>query len=216
MFIEKKKDFQNFENLFHTIFLSDYKSFPQQVFKEGFGNFVFDEFDWTEGREFWDISLKELGKCSGDTEVIVMIPEDNDYVTTFGFYTTIKIPLTCTGDDYWKILHAQPIKGSGYEPWLLAEKMVWMSSSGKWAIWGERSYGMCVLGFAKDSDIKTLRDIRALGFAQYSSIKAPPKKGWWEITPDVVNSLVKNSFRRDMLDAFKVFSDIFIKNYSKS
>lgn len=201
MLMDNKKDFQDLQNLYSTIFLDDNKGLPHQVFKKNFGNFVFEEFDWTMTSRFWDMDIKELARASGDTEIYMSVREPNPvnyYFSHFGYYNALKMSSHSSGKEYFSLLAKEPKTSPADAIRYNSGTIVWMPMSGKWAIWGERSYSICVLGFAKDSKTKT-----------------PQGRGWWRSVPEALDELVENCFLNSP-KAFKEFSDTLLKNYSKS
>lgn len=103
--------------------------------------------------KFWDSHIKPLMIASQDTHVLVAVLDPNPinyFYPTFGCYNFAKFPVSITGHDYWDTLQTDP-KDSPADAMLFnSETVVWVPLSAKWAIWGERSFGTCVLAFEND------------------------------------------------------------------
>jgi hypothetical protein len=151
--IRKKNDFEKVWKLVNSTFKIN-QSLPNQVFNQDFYNFLFEEFDWAMTPEFWNSFIQPLTFASQDTQILVAIvnPDPiNYFYRVFGYYNWFNVPINITGDDYWKILETGP-KNSPADAMLFnSEIIVWLPLSAKWAIWGERSYGVCILAFSDDN-----------------------------------------------------------------
>jgi hypothetical protein len=134
---------------------------PERVFREDFGWFAFEEFDWAMSGEFWPV-IQELAQASGDTSLLMAVldPEPEDYFKKeFGYYNWANIPISASRDDYWELLNAHPESSPADSFLANSEKVVWLSHSAKWAIWGERSYGVCVLAACERMQIGSWHDV---------------------------------------------------------
>lgn len=147
--IQEKKDFEESHRLINQVFRTE-RRIPDQVFNPSLSGFLFEEFDWAMSSEFWK-TIQQLAIASKDSYILtaVLEPSPTDYFfNEFGCYNWFKLPVGITADDYWSVLQSGP-KGSPADALLYnSEIVVWVSPSMKWAIWGERSYGICVLAFA--------------------------------------------------------------------
>lgn len=123
-------------------------SLPSQVFKEGFVRFGFEEFDWAMSSKFWP-TIQALCQTSGDTSLLLAVLEPdptNYYKKEFGYFNWVTFSMSASPEEYWDILNRCP-DGSPADSLLInSEKVVWLPQSGKWAIWGERSVEVCILG----------------------------------------------------------------------
>ncbi|MDG0875585.1 hypothetical protein L5D93_25445 [Paenibacillus thiaminolyticus] len=120
---------------------------PDQVFRDCFNKFRFEEFDWAMSADFWPF-LQEIADKSHDPYIVmgVIEPSPTDYFCKeFGCYNWFQLPVNMSGGDYWSVLELAP-GGSPADALLFnSDVVVWLSPSKKWAIWGERTHGLCVL-----------------------------------------------------------------------
>jgi len=197
-YIKTEKDFKDAWTLLNNVFQIDQRM-PNQVFKEPFGCFIFEEFDWAMSGEFWDLCLKSLGHIFHDSYILttVLDPDPvNYFYHHFDYYNMVKLPIDISRSDYWNSLETGP-KSSPADAMLFnSEIVVWMPMSKKWAIWGERSYGICILAFADEN-------IRAA---------ATPLIKTWKSTNAALSDFVDINFRDKK--AFQIFADNLIRNYA--
>lgn len=121
---------------------------PMQVFQEGVTFFGFEEFDWTMSSEFWT-TVQSLCIGSGDESCLIAVldPHPIDYFhKEFGYFNWAVLPVSASSEKYWDLLNRHPVESPADSIVSNSEKVIWLPASGKWAIWGERSFGMCVLG----------------------------------------------------------------------
>ncbi len=134
---------------------------PNQIFGRDFSWFAFEEFDWAMSDEFWT-ALQEMACVSGDSSVLMAVldPDPKSYFKNeFGYYNWAEIPVSSSKDDYWNVLNAHPESSLADSILFNSEKVVWLPRSGKWAVWGERSYGVCVLGSYEHVENGPWRDV---------------------------------------------------------
>ncbi|MCY7837175.1 MULTISPECIES: hypothetical protein [Bacillus] len=128
------------------------KEFPNHVFKQKFRYFCFEEFHWVLSDDSWHM-LSQLAAASGD-EYIVMggIEEWSD--------TWVKLPVDMSSETYLSVL----TKGSDQNEDMitLASRVVWMSPSQKWVIYGSRTFEICVIGFNDDALKESLKSWQPL------------------------------------------------------
>ena len=171
------------------------KRIPQQVFRNIFSNFLFEEFDWAMTPEFWN-TIQQLSRASNDNHVIIatLDPDPQNYFyKEFAFYNWFKLPTTLSDINYYSILKEGP-KESPVDALLYnTEVVIWCAPSMKWAIWGERSYGICILGFSKDSNVIV-------------------PQGMWRSAHEALDDLIEANFKDQKIP--KDFSDALILNYS--
>ena len=196
--IREKNDFERLLEVINSIFKINYR-LPNQVFNSGYCNFLFEEFDWAMSADFWDSFLRPLALASQDNHILVAVldPDPVSYFyRKFGYYGLRKLSVNITGNNYFKILGAGP-EGSPADAMLFdSEIVVWMPMSKKWALWGERSYGICILAFADEN-------IRAA---------ATPLIKTWKSTNAALSDFVDINFRDKK--AFQIFADNLIRNYA--
>ena len=131
-----------------NVFCDD-ERLPNPVFKVSFKNTVAFDFDYAMSYRFWG-ELEKLTDIFGDSSVIMAVLDPdpvNYYYSEFSQYNWCVFQKDTTADEYWSAINQGP-EGSPADAILSnSEAVVWLSSSLNWAIWGERSYGICILGF---------------------------------------------------------------------
>lgn len=145
-FIRDAHAFEESKREIEKTFLTN-EGLPGRVFRRDFRWFAFEEFDWAMSGEFWPV-IQELAQASGDTSLLMAVldPEPEGYFKKeFGYYNWANIPISASRDNYWELLNAHPESSPADSFLVNSEKVVWLPHSAKWAIWGERSYGVCVL-----------------------------------------------------------------------
>lgn len=149
----KKGSLMNFENFFirnnkelielKEMVISTFNiesNLPEQVFSEKFGDFKFEEFDWTMSGEFWDI-LKKLAIQTNDNFILIAVLKPNPveyFYKEFKYYNWIKLPVGLSDDEYYEILQLGPEESPADAVVYNSYTVAWLSPSMKWAIWGER------------------------------------------------------------------------------
>lgn len=122
-------------------------SLPNQVFQRDFSYFEFEEFDWSLSAEFW-LCIQKLAIRSRDSTLLMAVldPEPAGYFyKQFGYYSWADVPASISQDDYWNLLNVSPAGSPADSVLTNSEKIIWLPDSAEWAIWGERSSGVCVL-----------------------------------------------------------------------
>jgi hypothetical protein len=64
----------------------------------------------------------------------------------FNYYNWMKLPVNLSPDEYLDVLELGPEESPADAVLYNSYTVIWLPPSMKWAIWGERSYGVCVLG----------------------------------------------------------------------
>lgn len=134
---------------------------PSQVFRRGFNWFAFEEFDWSMSDGFWSF-IQDLARSTGDASLLMAVldPEPEHYFKKeFGYYNWADIPVSASSDDYWELLNSHPEDSPADSFLVNSERVIWLPRSAKWAVWGERSYGVCVLATRERMQIGSWRDI---------------------------------------------------------
>lgn len=178
--IKDTNDFEAASRLVSNVFYNE-ERLPNQVFKVPFQKTVVLDFDHAMSRSFWS-ELEELISLSGDSFVIMAVLDPNPvdyYYNEFSRYNWCVLQQGTTADEYWSMLEQGPEESAADAILINSEVVVWLSSSMKWAIWGERSYGICILGF-NNNDIgdykseswftmeKAISDLVSLNFRDYT------------------------------------------------
>lgn len=134
---------------------------PEQIFRKDFVWFAFEEFDWAMSADFWP-EAQRLARGSNDSSVLMAVldPSPSDYYKKeFGVYNWAELSIGLSSDDYWSLLNHHPKSSPADSVIANSEKIVWFPESGKWAVWGERSYGVCVLGARAKLSLDSWHDV---------------------------------------------------------
>ncbi|MFB5677040.1 hypothetical protein ACE3NQ_06425 [Paenibacillus terreus] len=176
------KDTTDFEEAQHLVSNVVYveERLPNQVFKVPFQNKVVLDFDHAMSYGFWN-EVEQLTGIFDDSFVIMAVLDPhpvNYYYTEFSQYNWCMLNKGTTSDEYWNTLQQSPIESPADSILSNSEVIVWLPSSMKWALWGERSYGICILGFSDDiGDYKSeswftmdkaITDLVSLNFRNYT------------------------------------------------
>ncbi|WP_409298816.1 hypothetical protein V1498_10390 [Peribacillus sp. SCS-26] len=152
-FVEHTDKYKKLLNMIKGIFNTD-NDLPDKVFKETYNHFLFGDCDWTMYEEFWGV-LKLLMTASGDKSVLTAVMDPDPvgyYYKEFGYFNWFTIPLEASDDEYYTLLETSPEDSIADAILYNSYTILWLSSSGKWGIWGDRSSGICVLGIQNLSD----------------------------------------------------------------
>ncbi|ANB56231.1 hypothetical protein GFC29_1086 [Anoxybacillus sp. B7M1] len=133
-FIKNQNEYIEMKKTLSNIFIIN-QSMPNQVFREGYGGFLFGEYDGMFQEEFWN-SLKLLAQKSGD-QYILLAELDNYYNERMERYEWAKIPVNLSYGDYLDILNAEPLEDIHIGLVNYSCKLVFTSPSLQWGIWGE-------------------------------------------------------------------------------
>lgn len=148
--VESSREYKDSLILLNKIFYI-HEQLPNQVFMSAYSGFMFQDFDWTMTRYFWNFVLKPLGNMFEDDYILttVLDPDPvNYFYHNFGYYNMFKFPLNTAGSDYWKSLESGPVGSPADAILYNSDIVVWAPASAKWAIWGQRSYEICILAFS--------------------------------------------------------------------
>lgn len=160
VFLKTKEDFDKNSKFINTVFFTK-SDLPEKVFNDNYDNFLFEEFDWTTSGEFWD-TIKGIAKVMNDDHVIVAVlnPHPVDYYyKEFNFYNWAEIPLEFDIHQYYEFLETSPNSSEADAIVNNSFTIAWTSPSMKWGIWGDRSYGTCILAFEKGNNIDSILPI---------------------------------------------------------
>jgi len=96
---------------------------------------------------FW-ASLRQMVEQSGGKGLFgVLDPDPIAYFhKEFGDCPFFELDSHRTEADYWDALARAPVDSPADAPLYNSEVVVWVPFSTDWAIWGQRSCGICVLG----------------------------------------------------------------------
>ena len=190
-------EFKKFSELIENVNKST-SDLPERVFCEGYNKFFFEEFDWTMTEEF-SVRLKQLLVETNEPYLLIAVLEPNPseyYFNEFGYYNWVKIPYNILDGFYYEAIEHSP-EGSIADSILFnSKKIVWTVPSGKWAIWGDRNYGVCILGCTEDCQIISEQSFES-----------------WKTVEEALNSWMKLSFRAQNVPI--EFKLKMISNYRK-
>ena len=195
--IKDKHDFEEVYSLLSSVVHVD-NELPEQVFKTVTSKYAFLDFGWTMSSSFWTI-LQSLIRASQDPYVLLAVLDPsptNYYFPEFGIYNWFRIPIDSSPDDYWNILNLAPEESPADSVLVYSTTVVWLSPSKKWAIWGDRAYGICVLAVPSSSD--------------FDDLLLDP----WCTLDEAFEDFLPVNFPNQTVP--KSFSDVFRKNYSNS
>lgn len=136
-FIKDKKQFEEATHWVTKTFNYEQR-LPNQVCKVPFQKTVVLDFDHAMSRSFWN-ELEELMCLSGDSFVIMAVLDPNPvdyYYKEFSRYNWCVLQKGTTADEYWSMLEQGPEESPADAILFNSEVVVMLSSSMKWAIWG--------------------------------------------------------------------------------
>jgi hypothetical protein len=170
---------------------------PQRVFRLGYGRFHFFEFDLTFSEKFWAVIQKIAFQSR--INMVSIDPDPVEYFfKEFGQFGAIQVNASATADEYYEALCAHP-PSYPLDSLFHSETLAWFPDSALWLVWGERGYGVAVLGLHKDFDSPIDRIARDAGMPLLSLDEA-------------LSDIVSLNFRDSA--AFEAFSIDFKTNYS--
>ncbi|AST05460.1 hypothetical protein AF2641_00140 [Anoxybacillus flavithermus] len=147
LFVRDKKEFNKLIEMASDAFYLENR-LPKQVFREQFNYFLFEEFDWAMDEDFWS-TIQQLSKETKDDYVLTAVLDPNPveyFYKEFNYYNWMKLPVNLSPDEYLDVLELGPEESPADAVLYNSYTVIWLPPSMKWAIWGERSYGVCVLG----------------------------------------------------------------------
>lgn len=189
-------EYKIYKDLINDVFKTSI-NLPENVFSDCYNNFLLEEFDWAMTEEFSEM-LRQLANATNEPFVLTAViePSPSEYFNEFGFYNWIKIPTDVLENFYFEALGYSP-EGSVADSVLYnSGKIVWIGPSAKWAIWGDRNYGTCILGYK-----------------MAYQIKSDQTKKNWKTIENALESWIKLSFRDQHVP--KEFQRQMILNYKK-
>lgn len=154
--VNSKQEYDKLLKLVNKAFYIE-KRLPEQVFVVPSGKKCVIDFDKAMGYSFWN-ELERLVALSNDSFILMAVldphPEDY-YYEEFSLYNWYIFPNGSTADDYWNAINWSPADSPADAIVFNSEVVVWLSPTLKWAIWGERRYGICILALSEEIDSYT-------------------------------------------------------------
>ncbi len=197
LFIYDVDEYKKYINLINNVFKTSV-DLPENIFRDCYNNFLFEEFDWTMTEEFSE-KLKQLTKETNDPFVLTAVIEPDPfdyYLNEFGYFNWFKIPTDELGKYYLEALMHYPEESVADSILYNSQKIVWIVPSAKWAIWGDRSYEICIFGCQVGYQIKNAHTLKT-----------------WETVENALEFWIKLSFKDQIIS--KDFRQQMIYNYKK-
>lgn len=191
--------------LFHSIYqiyrtaISDQSELPKQIFHSAYRKFYFFEFDRAFSARFWSV-LQKLASQSQDTwiNVISIDPHPVDYFhKEFGLFGATRVSSLATDDENYEELCSHP-PNNHLDSLFHSETLAWFPDSAKWFVFGERAYGIAILGIQN-------------GFAPPMTLIAQESKMPILSLSEALSDIVSLNFRN--LVEFEKFSAELKANY---
>jgi hypothetical protein len=173
--------------------------FPERVFRPGYRRFYFFEFDRTFSEMFWGVIQKiALESLDSRINVVSIDPAPVEYFfKEFGEFGAVQVKATATADEYYETLCTHP-PSHKLDSLFHSETLAWFPDSVRWLVWGERGYGIAVLGLDENFDPPINR------FAQDEEMPLLTLE-------EALSEIVSLNFRDPT--AFEAFSRKFKTNY---
>lgn len=149
--INDKQQFEESLNLIKKSFDIE-KRLPEQVFLVPWQKKCVFDFDKAMGYSFWN-ELERLVTLSDDLFILMAVLDPhpvNYYYKEFSQYNWCIFPKDITANEYWNTLKWSPVDSPADAIVFNSEVVVWLSPTLKWAIWGERGYGICILALSDE------------------------------------------------------------------
>lgn len=131
---------------------------PAKVFCDQLRFVSFFEFDLFSGDKFWNLICR-LAKENRDERITLSVldPDPVEYFfKEFDEYGAFELTRDDSGDVYFEELSAHPNRSSADSLLHNSEVLVWLGTSERWLIWGERSNGVAILATEDNIHIEAL------------------------------------------------------------
>ncbi|GAC42257.1 hypothetical protein [Paenibacillus popilliae] len=184
MFLKEKQEFEKSFEIMEGM-LKYKERLPKQIFKSPLDFFLICEIENAMGGPF-ENALKELAATSRDDYIIMGILDPDPvtyYYKEFGYYNWIHLPANMNEDYYWDMLNVEPKESPADTLVDNSYIMAWASPTNQWAIWGERDYGIAILGVNKKSIMRK---------------RIPENEIWMEMGDDVAE-IISLNFKKFIL-----------------
>ncbi|HEK9104075.1 hypothetical protein KFD70_25700 [Bacillus pfraonensis] len=199
LFLRDKEEFEGWNEKLNEMFHLGF-NLPYQVFKKGYGNYMFEEFDFLMEDGGWD-EVKKIAQMTNDSFVVMGVLNPHPvkyYYKEFGYYNWLKLPFHLSGNQYIDVLDMYPVDSPADSIMDNSSMIVWFSPSMEWIIIGDREYGIGILTIKDGSKLKH----------NFTSSDA-----WKEFDDDVL-SWISLNFEDENI--YKEFIRTFSKNYSNN
>ncbi|WP_243521918.1 hypothetical protein [Bacillus pseudomycoides] len=197
-FIRNLQEFKKFEKLLNRVFYTK-RELPEQVFRKNFGNYMFEQIDLAMSDEFWD-TIQILARKTQDDYILCAVLDPRPleyYYKEFGYFNWVKLPINLTADEYLDILNIEPDSSPADSIMSNSFTITWLSPSMKWAIWGDRSYEVCVLAFKDQNNVsEILPQLKTWRFVEDGAVSDWIEMGFRGFTiPKEIADTLKNNYR---------------------
>lgn len=127
--------------------LSPERRFPQQVFAEESGHFLFFEFARAFGEGAWRLFARLAREFVEKGVWLRVVDPDAEtyYRQHFGSEAEFVFPTDGTEGDYVARMHHWPAESIADAIAYRADTVVWGGASARWLCWGERESNLCAL-----------------------------------------------------------------------
>ena len=193
LFISNMDEYKVYSDLINDVVETSI-NLPANVFRDG-KKFLFEDFDWVMTEEFSE-KLKLLALETNEPFVLVAVLDPNPveyYYKEFGYFNWIKVPTNFLNVIYFEALMHSPEESFADSILYNSKTVVWTVPSAKWAIWGDRDFGTCILGFREACQINS------------------EHLDSWKTVEDALEMWIKLSFRNQNVP--KDFKRQMISNY---
>jgi len=163
LFIKTEEEFARAQKVVDAVFDTK-KDLPEQVFRGGFTNFRFEEFDWGTANILGDKNIvdifREISAITKD-DFVVMAMRDlvrtREFYKEFGCYNWLKLPVDIVWKDYYEVLMLE----LDDESTLVFNSHIfhWTGSSRQWGMWADWNFELCVFGLSEEADAESILPI---------------------------------------------------------
>lgn len=179
---------------------------PAPVFKFGYDQFRFLEFDETLSERFWKV-LQNLARSSEDSHVnlVVLEPDPVDYFfKRFQRYGALRFEVNAGSTRYAEALETGPASSPADSLLYNSEVITWFPDSCGWLIWGERSRGLAVVSLRDDCTVALGDIFRDAGLPNVSVDEAAVSF----ISLNFDNTAALQQFARELEQNYRRPSDV--------
>lgn len=197
LFVSNMNEYKMYRDLINNV-IEPSINLPGNVFTDWYNNFLFEEFDWTMTEEFSE-KLKQLAIETNEPFVLIAVLDPNPseyYFNEFGYFNWIKIPTDVLDTFYFEAIEYPPEESVADSILYNSQKIVWTVPSAAWAIWGDRNYGICILGRKMGCQLESEQNLKN-----------------WKTVENALESWMKLSFENQ--DIPKKFKRQMVLNYKK-
>jgi hypothetical protein len=151
-FLKDKGEFELNKQIISGIIESD-KGFPEQVFKEGWKDFLFMEFDWILQSILFNRTKKFVQEAGGDEFMLAVLDPDPEkyWFKHFEKYSLLKCSVDDTEEDYLKAMNMAFGDSSADSLICNSNSILIYSGKKNWGFYAERSLEIGVCAFTDET-----------------------------------------------------------------